>query len=194
MEYIEQVVLASAESPTDTELAEVVETTDEEILVLSDETIEYLLEQFNSQFGSSRHVSKKSAKSVVKKACSKYSYLADEAEVFSAVLWDLHVFSSYATSGILDVDSDFSDYSEDLPSGHPDTEASLVAAATWVAGAPELENSGREALLEAFNESSDYVKTLHASTRVRAMVSSGSLSEVTLSQIKNLSDRYSKVN
>jgi hypothetical protein len=156
--------------------------------------IDYLVASINSEYGISRHVTKDTAYAVAKKACSKYSYLDDDTELFSAIMYDLHVFASHATSGILDVDADFLEYAEYLPAGHPDTESSLVAAATWVAGAPELDNSGREALLQAFSEDSDYVRTLHASTRVRAMVSSGSLADITLSQIKNLSDRYSKVN
>lgn len=155
--------------------------------------IDHMIDGINSQFGDSRRISKESAYAVARKACDKYSYLADE-DLFSAVMWELHVFAEYATSGTLDVEEDFSDYSENLPAGHPDTEASLTAAAAWIAGAPELNNSGREALLQAFSEDSDYVKTLHASTRVRAMVSGGSLTDATLSQIKNLSDRYSKVN
>jgi len=162
--------------------------------VPSASAIDHVVNSYNSQFGMSRGIDKETAYAVARKACSKYSYLENDDDLFSAILWELHVFADYATSGILDVEEDFSNYSEHLPYGHPDTEASLTAAATWIAGAPELNNSGREALLQAFSDDDDYVKTLHASTRVRAMVSSGSLTDITLSQIKNLSDRHSKVN
>lgn len=160
--------------------------------VPSSAAINFLIEDFNSKFGSSRHVSKESAYAVAQKALDKYDHLDDSA-LYSAVLWELHVFSEYATSGATDVEQDFSVYSEYLPDGHPAVESSLTASAAWVAGASELDNSGREALLTAFSEDTDYVKSLHASTRVRAMVSSGSLTDKTLQYIKNLSDKHSKV-
>lgn len=161
--------------------------------VPSASTIDFLVDGFNSEFGSSRHISRDSAYAIARKACDKYKYLGDTNELYSAIMWELHVFTEYATSGSVDVDQDFSIYSEHLPDGHPSTESSLLASATWVAGAPELNNSGREALLSAFSEETDYVKSLHASTRVRAMVSSGTLSPSTLQYIKTLSDKYSKV-
>lgn len=160
--------------------------------VPSASAIDFLVESFNSEVGTSRHLKKEDAYSIARKACDKYSYL-DDASLYSAVLWDLHVFSEYATSGSVDVDQDFSEYSEYLPDGHPGLESSLAASAAWVAGAPEIDNSGRDALLTAFSETSDYVRSLHASTRVRAMISSGALTDSTLNYIKLLSDRHSKV-
>jgi hypothetical protein len=160
--------------------------------VPSSAAIDFLINEFNSKFGASRHITKESAYAVARKACDKYSYLDDSA-LYSAVLWELHVFSEYATSGTTDVEQEFSVYAEYLPEGHPTVESSLAASAAWVAGAAELDNSGREALLTAFSEDVDYVKSLHASTRVRAMVSSGSLTNATLQYIKNLSDKHSKV-
>lgn len=162
--------------------------------VPSSATIDYLIDDVNSSFGVSRHVSKESAYSVARAALEKYSYLASCDDIHSAIMWELHTFAEYATTGTVADGEDFSMYAEFTAEGHPDTECAVSAAAAWVAGAPDLDNSGREALLTAFSEDSDYVKSLHASTRIRAMVSSGSLTEGTLQQIKNLSDRYSKVN
>jgi hypothetical protein len=157
--------------------------------------IDFVVESYNSEVGASRHVTAEASYEVAKKAYEKYSYLADnDAEMYSAILWDLHVFSEYATTGTAEVDEDLSTFQAYLPEGHPDTEASLIAAATWVAGAPELSNSSRDVILNAFSEDEDYVKSLHASTRLRAMVSSGSLTATTLNLIKTLSDRHSKVN
>jgi hypothetical protein len=160
--------------------------------VPSSATIDSLIDGVNSEFGDSRRISKESAYAVARKAFEKYGYLSDE-ELYSAVLWELHVFAEYATAGSVDVDDDFSVYSEYVSEGHPDTDAPLAASAAWVAGAPELSNSGREAVLTAFSESSDYISSLHATTRVRALVSSGSLSQDTLTRIKLLSEKYSKV-
>jgi hypothetical protein len=162
--------------------------------VPSSASIDFLIDQFNSEFGSSRHIGKEDAYAVARKALDKYDYLPDD-ELYSAVLWEVHSFAEYATTGsVAGEEEDFSVYAEFTPEGHPDTECSLTAAVAWVAGASELSNSAREALLTAFSENSDYVNSLHASTRVRALVSSGSLSESTVSQVKRLSERFSKVN
>ncbi len=161
--------------------------------VPSSATINYLIDDVNSAFGVSRHIGKEAAYEVARKAYDKYSYLSSCEDIHAAIMWELHTFTEYATTGTAEGE-DFSQYAEFTAEGHPDTECSVSAAAAWVAGAPDLDNSGREALLTAFSEDSDYVKSLHASTRIRAMVSSGSLTETTLKQIKHLSDRYSKVN
>ena len=153
--------------------------------------IDYVVDQINSNFGASRHVTKEAAYEVARAAADKYDYLADD-ELYSAVLWEVHSFSEYATAGSLDGE-DFSEYSDLTPAGHPDTECSLDDATAWVAGAPDLDNSSRDAILTAFSSEADYVKSLHASTRVRAIVSSGSVSDLTLAQIKGLAARYSKV-
>lgn len=161
--------------------------------VPSSASIDLVMSQYNSVVGSSRHIPSETAYEVARKAYEKYDYLPDE-ELYSAVLWELHVFAQYATVGATDVeDEDMSIYASLLPEGHPDLESTLTAAATWVAGSPDLDNSSREALVLAFSETSDYVRSLHASTRIRALISSGSLSDTTLGYIKLLSDKHSKV-
>lgn len=162
--------------------------------VPSSATIDYLMSQYNSEFGVSRHITTENSYAVARNAYEKYSEIEDADELYSAVLWELHSFAEYATTGATEDGDDFSEYSEFVSEGHPDTESSLTAAVNWVAGASELSNSAREALINAFSESTDYVNSLHASTRVRALVSSGSLSETTVSHVKMLAERYSKVN
>jgi hypothetical protein len=119
--------------------------------------------------------------------------LSDE-EIYSAILWELHAFAEYATSGsVEDVSDDFSEYAGLTAEGHPGRQSSIVAAATWIAGASELSESSRDAIANAFNDELDQVDSLHAATRVRALISSGALSDSTLAQIKALPEKYPKV-
>lgn len=155
-------------------------------------TIDLLVEQFNSGVGSSRHIQKENAYSVAREAVEKYDSLSDE-EIYSAVLWELHAFAEYATSGSVDTKQEFSIHEIYLPKGHPATEASLAASSAWVSGASDLEESARGAVIAAFSGTSDEIEALHASTRLNVLVASGRLSDETLSQIKNLADEYSKV-
>lgn len=154
--------------------------------------INMLVDQFNSEFGESRHIQRENAYSVAREAVDKYSELSDD-ELYSAVLWELHAFAEYSTSGSVETEQEFSIDESYLPVGHPDTEASLTASAAWVAGAPDLEELAREAVVVAFSDTSDSVKSLHASTRVNALVSSGALSTETISQIQSLSNKHSKL-
>lgn len=160
--------------------------------VPSSAAIDYVVNSINSDFGSSRHVSKEDAYSVARRAVDKYAYLSDE-ELYDAVLWELQTFVEYATSGESEDADDMAEYSSLLPEGHPSTEASIVASAAWLAGAPDFDNSSRDAVVTAFSESDDYVRSMHATTRLRAILSSGSLTERTLTQLKGLITRHSKV-
>lgn len=154
--------------------------------------IDYLVDTINSDFGVSRHVTKEASYSVAQKALDKYEYLEDE-EVYQAILWELQNFAEYATSGESENVEELSEYSSLLPEGHPSTEPSIVASATWLAGASDLDNSSRDAVLTAFSETEDYVRAMHATTRLRAIISSGTLSSQTLHLLKNIVARYSKV-
>jgi hypothetical protein len=161
--------------------------------VPSSATINYLIDDINSSFGISRHVSKEAAYEVARKACDKYSYLSSCEDTHSAIMWELHTFAEYATTGLVADGEDFSMYADLLSEGHPDTEASLVASLLWVSGAPELDNSGRQILINAFSNESDYVDSLHSSTRLKVLISSGSLSEATTNQLKAAVQRYQQV-
>lgn len=155
-------------------------------------TIDYVVASMNSEFGVSRHISKEAAYEVARKALDKYEYLSDD-EVYSAILWELQTFVEYATVGDSNEVAELSEYSSLLPEGHPATEPSIVASATWLAGASDFDNSSRDAVLTAFSESDDYVRAMHATTRLRALISSGNLTASTLTQLKDLVTRYSKV-
>jgi hypothetical protein len=161
--------------------------------VPSSATINYLIDDINSSFGVSRHVSKEAAYEVARKACDKYSYLSSCEDIHSAIMWELHTFAEYATTGLVADGEDFSMYADLLSEGHPDTDSSLVASLVWVSGAPELDNSGRQVLINAFSNESDYVDSLHSSTRLKVLISSGSLSEATTNQLKTAVQRYQQV-
>lgn len=160
--------------------------------VPSSATIDYVVDSLGSDFGVSRHVSKEDAYAVARKAVDKYEYLSDD-ELYEAVLWDVHSFVEYATTGETEDLDEMAEYSSMLPEGHPSTEPSIVASATWLAGAPDFDNSSRDAVLTAFSETEDYVRAMHATTRLRAIISSGELSAKTLYHLKGLVTRYSKV-
>lgn len=161
--------------------------------VPSSATINYLIDDINSTFGVSRHVSKEAAYEVARKAYDKYSYLSSCEDIHSAIMWELHTFAEYATTGLVAEGEDFSMYADLLSEGHPDIESSLVASLLWVSGAPELDNSGRQVLINAFSNESDYVDSLHSSTRLKVLISSGSLSEATTNQLKAAVQRYQQV-
>lgn len=160
--------------------------------VPSSATIDYVVEAINSDFGVSRHVSKENAYTVARKAVDKYEYLSDE-DLYAAVLWEVQNFAEYATTGEAEDLEELSEYTSILPEGHPATEPSIVASAAWLAGASDFDNSSRDAVLTAFSESEDYIRAMHATTRLRAIISSGELSTRTLHQLKDLVARYSKV-
>lgn len=160
--------------------------------VPSSAAIDHAIESVNSEFGVSRHVSKEDAYAVARAAVDKYEYLSDE-ELYDAVLWEVQTFAEYATTGESEDLEELSAYAELLPEGHPATQPSIVASATWLAGASDFDNSSRDAVLTAFSETEDYVLTMHATTRLRAVISSGNLSATTLYQLKDLVSRYSKV-
>ena len=160
--------------------------------VPSSATIDYVVDSVNSDFGVSRHISKEDAYAVARRAVDKYEYLSDD-ELYQAVLWEVQSFAEYANTGETEDLDDMAEYSSMLPEGHPATESSVVASATWLAGAPDFENSSRDAVLTAFSETEDYIRIMHATTRLRAIISSGELSPNTLYHLKDLVARYSKV-
>jgi hypothetical protein len=160
--------------------------------VPSSATINYLVDSINSEFGETRFVSKENAYEVARKAVDKYDYLPDE-ELYDAVMWELQNFVGYATSGESDYSDEFSAYSEYLPAGHPAGEATIAASAAWVAGAPDLDERSRDAIVSAFAETEDYLSVTHSTTRLRALISSGSLSIETLKHLKAVVERYPKV-
>ncbi len=155
-------------------------------------TLDYVVASANEEYGVARQLAPETAYEVARKACSKYEYISDE-ELYSAVLWDVMSFVEYATTGVTEDEEEMAEYAGLLPEGHPATESSLVASLLWVASAPELDNSGRQVVLKAFSSDSDYVDSLHASTRLKVLLSSGTLSETTSAQLKATIKRYYQV-
>jgi hypothetical protein len=155
-------------------------------------TLDYIVASANEEYGVARQLTPETAYEVARKACSKYEYISDE-ELYSAVLWDVMSFVEYATTGVTEDEEEMAEYAGLLPEGHPATESSLVASLLWVASAPELDNSGRQVVLKAFSDDSDYVDSLHASTRLKVLLSSGTLSETTAAQLKATVKRYHQV-
>lgn len=160
--------------------------------VPSSAAIDYAVESIASEFGVTRHLEKEDAYAIARKAYEKYESLSDD-ELYQAILWELQTFTDYATSGESEYADELSDYAQYLPPGHPATESSIIASAAWVAGAPDLDNSSRDAVLTAFSETDDYVRAMHATTRLRAIISSGSLTPRTLHHLKDIVTRHSKV-
>lgn len=141
---------------------------------------------YNSPVGESRQVSEDACKSVLASAIKKYSYL-DDLDIKNALLWDLNGFLEYATLGhssSFEFDESYACY---LTSGHPhDTNASLLASALWVSGAPEVSEASREVLVASVAPSANEFEMLHARTRLFQLIEAGKLSETTISYLSDL--------
>lgn len=161
--------------------------------VPSSASIDEIVAAANSNFGESRHVSNETAYAVARNACDKYSYLSDD-ELESAILWDLHNFIEYATTGTISEDDvDSLEFAQFLPEGHPSIESSLVASLAWVAGASELDEPVRNVVFNAFSEEADDITTLHAATRLKAIIASGAISEDTQEHLNSITSGHFKV-
>lgn len=172
---------ADVEAPTEEELPEY---NWEDFLDPNE--VQDISEIYNSPVGEVRHVSEDVCKSVLASAAKKYSYLA-ETDLRNALEWDLNGFLEYATLGYSN-DFDFDEsYAQYLTSGHPyEQQASIVASALWVSGAPEISESSREVLVASAVSSPDSYASLHARTRLSQMIEAGKLSETTISYLANL--------
>jgi hypothetical protein len=161
--------------------------------IVSRETAEYVVSQINSNYGPSRHIDLENIPALIATASSKHETLSGERK-YNATLWEIMSVAEYATTGELPADVPISCgcYSSYLPEGHPDTESTLVASARWVAGASDLEESSRDAVISAFAVEANEVESMHANARLTAIMASGSLSEKTLNQIKSLSEASQK--
>jgi|TARA_R110000782_G_scaffold185968_4_gene275985 hypothetical protein len=155
-------------------------------------SIDYVVDTSNATFGDSRYVSREDAYEVARSAFEKYSYLPDE-ELASAIMWEVFNLVEYSTTGNAPEGAAIEEFTDYLPEGHPDLESSIISSAAWVAGAPEIANSSRDVLIGMFSESPDEVESLHASTRLKVLVASGSLSDDTLIRLSQLTIRYAKV-
>lgn len=146
--------------------------------------LEELADHFNGEVGPSRTTELSVIEQVADRAAKKYANL-ESSEIRNAIRWDLFGFLEYSTLG-LTASAEFSnEYADLLPAGHPYNENPAVQDyASWISGAPGLDESSRDAIYASIAPSDDDVKTLHASTRVKTLIASGKLPEQTVVQIK----------
>jgi hypothetical protein len=148
------------------------------------EELEELVSYFNSEVGPSRATELTVAEQVADRAAKKYATLATN-EIANAIRWDLFGFLEYSSLG-LTASAEFSEeYADLLPAGHPYNENPAIQDyASWISGAPGLDESSRDAIYASIAPSDDDIKTLHASTRVKTLIASGNLPEETVVQIR----------
>lgn len=148
-------------------------------------TIDSLVEYYNTSFGESRHVSADSAYEVARSAADKYSDM-ECGELHDAVLWEVNAFMGYATTGDTEHRAEMSSYVGLLNQGHPDIRSSLTASALWLAGASEVSESSRQAIVAALTVTDDELISIHASTRLQVLIASGALADDTLTRLEEL--------
>ena len=153
----------------------------------SDDLVE-LVAVYNSYVGPSRLVPLSAAATVAVRSYEAYTDSCAGQELRDAVLWETHSFMEYATLGETEDVDIMSEHLDLLPAGHPSLGLTASAAdrVNWVSGAPEVDESSREAVKVLLSKSSDSVEHLHASTRVRALISSGSISQKTAALVQSI--------
>ncbi len=142
------------------------------------DTISY----YNSKVGESRHITAATAVEVAQQACNYYSYLEDD-ERADAIRYDVQSFAEYATTAFNVTDElEFnSRYTALLSSGHPYSESQdRENLAEWLAGAPEVSEKARDAIVASLSPDVDEVTLLHANTRLILMAKRGQLSDQTM--------------
>jgi hypothetical protein len=137
---------------------------------------------FNEKVGESRHVDANTAIAVVVQAFNYYDYLEDE-ERSDAIRYDLQSFCEYATTAFNVEDSlEFSNrYSSLLSSGHPrSAKSNKVDLSEWIAGAPELDDTSRSAVIASLSPEAGEDLVRHAHVRLTLMAQDGRLSRPTM--------------
>jgi hypothetical protein len=155
---------------------------------LSSDDLEEVLTMYNSAVGGYRRVALTSAAEVAARSFVEYKDAYEGEELTEAVLWELHSYLEYATLGVEDDADIVAAHSDLLTEGHPTqaVTASLEARINWAAAAPELEEDSREAVKAALSLDADTIEALHATSRVKALVSSGKLSAHTAALVNSL--------
>lgn len=156
--------------------------------VLTSDEIEEVLSLYNSKVGGSRQVGLSAAAEVASRSYDAYADSCSNAELADAILWELHSFLEYSTLNQTDALEEISEHNDLLNTGHPATAiiASTASQIEWIAGAPELDESSRDAVIASLTASSDSIESIHATSRVKALVSSGAVSKDTMSLINSL--------
>ena len=154
-------------------------------LIDSDEIVE-VLSSYNTAVGPSRAVPLSAAATVAARSYDAYSGSCSGIELKNAILWETHSFMEFATLATTEDKDIMSEHLDLLPAGHPELglTASLESRVNWIAGAPEIEETSRDAIRVLLSEIPNPVEHLHASTRVRALLSSGAISQQTAELIQ----------
>jgi hypothetical protein len=155
---------------------------------MSSDELEEVLTLYNGAVGGYRRVALTAAAEVVARSYVQYKDAYSGEELSEAVLWELHSYLEYATLGMEDDIDVVASHNDLLNEGHPALAltASLHARINWAASAPELEESAREAVKIALSSEADAIEALHATSRVKALVSSGVLSAHTAALVNSL--------
>lgn len=149
---------------------------------ISPEELADTFSYYNSKVGESRQISAETAVQVAQQACNYYSYLEGE-ERGDAIRYDVQSFAEYATTAFnFNDELEFSPrYTYLLASGHPYSESQdKESLADWIAGAPELTDKARQAIVASLSPGIDDVTLLHANTRLILMARQGQLSDQTM--------------
>ncbi len=155
---------------------------------ITEDDLQSFVDSTNNEVGPGRYVTIDQLKAVVASALERYDYLP-ESEKANALLWDASQFAKYS-AGLEDQDEDTSRYVSLLASGHPDAlEPDTLAAAAWIADAPELDPSQRAVIATALSPNSDYLRLVHATSRMKAIIASGRVSEKTAQNIESYTAR-----
>lgn len=137
---------------------------------------------YNSKVGESRHVDAQTAVKVAQQACNYFSFLEGD-ERADAIRYDVQSFAEYATTAFnVDDELEFNDrYTALLASGHPyNPKGNRENLAEWIAGAPEVSDRARDAIVASLSPEVDEMTLLHANTRLIIMAREGQLSESTM--------------
>lgn len=158
--------------------------------VLTLEELEEVLSTYNSTVGPTRHVSLDAAATVASRALGLYADSCQDTELSNAVLWETHTFLEYATLGTSEELDALSEYEDLLVEGHPHfgLTASAGSRFEWLSGSPEIDGSTGDALRVVLSEDANPVEYLHASTRIKALIASGSITTQTAQLIGSALD------
>lgn len=146
-----------------------------------------IVDSYNAEASNIRAVDGDTALKVVELASDYYNYL-DSSDRSEAIKYDLHSFSEFATTGFTsDGDLEFIDrYESLLASGHPYVAADATATANWLAGAPELDDISRTAIIASVAPGASDMQKLHAYTRLTVLASNNQLSPETMTLLEQV--------
>jgi hypothetical protein len=151
------------------------------------EDVVSIVDSYNAEASNIRAIDGDTALRVVELASDYYNYL-DSADRAAAIKYDLHSFAEFATTGFTsDGDLEFIDrYEALLASGHPYVATDATATANWLAGAPELDEVSRTAVIASVAPGASDMQKLHAYTRLTVLASNNQLSPETMTLLEQV--------